>query len=60
MTQPTISELEQMLASKDPLDIEILPNGEIRAVPAGTAQQGPMPQRPTLPQLLHSLGPTNY
>lgn len=27
-----------MLASKEPLDIEILPDGSIRAVPKGTAR----------------------
>lgn len=34
MTKPTIEELERILAGGDgPLNIEILPNGEIRAVP---------------------------
>lgn len=33
----TIEELETMLASKEPLDIEIQPDGSIRAVPKGTA-----------------------
>lgn len=33
MTKPTIEELEKILASGGPCNIEILPNGEIRAVP---------------------------
>lgn len=33
MTKPTIEELERILASGAPANIEILPNGEIRAVP---------------------------
>lgn len=36
--RPTIEELEKMLASNDPLDIEIQPDGSVRAVPDGTAQ----------------------
>jgi hypothetical protein len=35
--RPTIEELETMLASKEPLEIEIQPDGSIRAVPKGTA-----------------------
>ena len=34
---PTIEELERILASGEPLDIEIQPDGSIRAVPKGTA-----------------------
>ncbi len=34
---PTIDELERMLASNDPLEIEIQPDGSIRSVPKGTA-----------------------
>jgi hypothetical protein len=37
MKKPTIAELEAMLGSNEPLDIEIQPNGEVRAVPKGTA-----------------------
>lgn len=33
MTKPTIEELEKILANDGPCSIEILPNGEIRAVP---------------------------
>lgn len=33
MTKPTIEELEKILAGGGPCNIEILPNGEIRAVP---------------------------
>lgn len=36
--RPTIEELERMLASNEPLDIEIQPDGSIRAVPEGTAK----------------------
>jgi hypothetical protein len=35
--KPTIEELEKMLASGEPLDIEIQPDGSIKAVPKGTA-----------------------
>lgn len=35
--RPTIEELERMLASNEPLDIEIQPDGSIRSVPKGTA-----------------------
>lgn len=35
--RPTIEELERMLASNEPLDIEIQPDGSIKAVPTGTA-----------------------
>ena len=31
-TKPTIEELEQMLDSEEDVPIEILPNGEIRAI----------------------------
>lgn len=37
MDKPTIEELERMLANNEPLDIEIQPDGSIRAVPEGTA-----------------------
>lgn len=36
--RPTIEELEAILASGEKLDIEIMPDGSIRAVPEGTAQ----------------------
>lgn len=36
--QPTIEELEALLARGDDLDIEIKPDGSIHAVPKGTAQ----------------------
>lgn len=35
--KPTIEELERMLASNEPIDIEIQPDGSVRAVPKGTA-----------------------
>lgn len=35
--RPTIEELERMLASNEPLDIEVQPDGSIRAVLQGTA-----------------------
>lgn len=34
----TIEELEAILASNEPMDIEIKPDGSIHAVPKGTAQ----------------------
>lgn len=36
--RPTIEELERMLASSEPLDIEIQPDGSIKAVEKGTAK----------------------
>lgn len=33
MTRPTIAELEKILSSDEPCSIELLPNGELRAVP---------------------------
>jgi len=36
--RPTIEELERLLASNEPLDIEIQPDGSIRSVPHGTAK----------------------
>lgn len=36
-TRPTIEELERILASNEPLDIEIQPDGSIRSVTKGTA-----------------------
>lgn len=38
MKKPTISELEELLSRDEDLDIEIQPNGEIRAVEKGTAK----------------------
>lgn len=35
--KPTIEELERILSSGEQLDIEIQPDGSIRAVPKGTA-----------------------
>lgn len=35
--KPTVEELERILASGEPLDIEIQPDGSIRSVPKGTA-----------------------
>lgn len=35
--KPTIEELEKILSSGEKPDIEIQPNGSIRAVPRGTA-----------------------
>lgn len=37
-TRLTIEELERMLASGEPLEIEIQPDGSIKSVPQGTAQ----------------------
>lgn len=34
--KPTIAELEAILASDEDLELEIQPNGEVRAVPRGT------------------------
>lgn len=36
--KPTIAELEAILDSSEELEIEILPDGSIHAVPRGTAQ----------------------
>jgi len=35
--RPTIEELERILASGEPLDIQIQPDGSVVAVPKGTA-----------------------
>ena len=51
----TIGELEALLASDEKLDIEIQPDGSIRAVPAGTANNA----KPTILKL-SDIGPTNY
>jgi len=37
MEKPSIEELERILASGEPLDIEIQPDGSIKAVPEGRA-----------------------
>jgi hypothetical protein len=37
ISRPSIEALEKMLASTEPLDIEIQPDGSIKAVPKGTA-----------------------
>lgn len=36
MPKPTIAELEAILASDGPLEIELLPDGSVHAVPYGT------------------------
>ena len=40
MTKPTIYELEQILDAEEDTPIEILPNGEIRALGKGSADLG--------------------
>lgn len=39
MEKPSIEELERMLSSGEPLDLEIQPDGSIRAVPEGAAKK---------------------
>lgn len=36
--KPSIEEVERILASGEPLEIEIQPDGSIRSVPKGTAK----------------------
>lgn len=36
--KPTIAEIEAILSSPEAMEIEILPDGSIRAVPIGTKQ----------------------
>jgi hypothetical protein len=40
MAKPTIHELEQILDNEEDTPIEILPNGEIRALNKGSAELG--------------------
>lgn len=43
-SKPTIFELEQLLENEEDVPIEILPNGEIRAIGKGSAElQGKKP-----------------
>lgn len=37
--KPTIAELEAILNDPTEMDLEIMPNGEVRAVPKGTAEK---------------------
>jgi hypothetical protein len=53
--KPTIEELERILASGEPLDIEIQPDGSIKAVPKGTANNA----HPQILELKH-VAPTYY
>ena len=39
MSKPTIAELEAILDREEEVEIEILPNGEVRARGQGTAQE---------------------
>ena len=40
MSKPTIAELEKILDSEQETEIEILPNGEVRAKGTGAAETG--------------------
>ena len=39
MSRPTIEQLEAILQSEEEVEIDILPNGEVRARGEGTAQE---------------------